>query len=372
MIDGNLVVDAVAHGYDVTAPNRAEHCPSEHYDAFGMFMHRLGHLPLESKAPGYMLTEAEFRARWSAEALASALFLESDVDIAFYHHVDYPGFFTNGVSRLDTGFELRDLAPGRVFVYGGVDSLTADRKAAFARMEEMAERGVVGFKFYPSNGTFDEGTATFRHMDYSDPEAAYPYFEKARELGVTRLAFHKAMPLGPELEGVKVGDLMNAAIAFPDLTFEIVHAGAAFLEETAFELLLAPNIYANLECSGNLIVRQPRRFAEMLGKMLQVSGGAHKLLFATGCALAHPDPIVAAFWAFEMPEDLQEGFDYPAVTPEMKAAMLGGNMLQLHGLDPAALLETVTSDSWAVRKLAEGKAGPWSAHRAAVELVSAV
>ena len=368
MIDGHLVVDAVAHGYDASSDNRAEKCPSEHFDGFGAFMHKLGHLPLESKAPGYTLTQAEFLARWTPEDLASAFFLESDVDVVFYHHVEYPGFFANGISRLDTGFQLRDLAPGRVFIYGGVDSLEADRRLAFARMEEMAERGVVGFKFYPSNGTFDEGTASFRHMDYSDPEAAYPYFEKARELGITRLAFHKAMPLGPELEGVKVGDLLNAATAFPDLTFEIVHAGHAFLEETAFELLLAPNIYANLECSGNLIVRQPRRFAEMFGKMLQVAGSHHKFLFATGCSLAHPDPIVQAFRDFQMPEDLQEGFDFPAVTPEMKADILGGNMLRLHGLDAATLEKAVTSDDWAAWR-AEGKAAPWSARRAQAGLV---
>jgi predicted TIM-barrel fold metal-dependent hydrolase len=370
MIEGKLVVDAVAHGYDVSPTNRATGCPGDNYDGFGMFMHKLGHLPLESRAPGYMLTEEEFRSRWSAEALASAFFLESDTDVVFYHHINYPGFFAGGISRLDTGLALRELAPGRVFVYGGVDSLAEDRQASFAQMEEMAAQGVTGFKFYPANGTFDEATMSFRHMKYDDPESAYPYFEKARELGVTHLAFHKAMPLGPELEGVKVGDMMNAAIAFPDLTFEIVHAGSAFLEETAFELLLAPNIYANLECSANLIVRQPRRFAEMIGKMLQTAGGHQKLLYASGCAVAHPDPILRAFHDFQMPQDLVEGFDYPELTREMKADILGGNMIALHGLDEAALRETVGSDEWAARR-AEGKVEPWAGHRARAGLVGA-
>jgi len=363
MIDGNIVIDAVAHGYDPTEPNRAEHCPKEMFDSFGSFMHKLGHSPLESREPGFRMTEQEFVCRWSAEALASAFFLESDVDLVYYHHVQYPGFCRDGISRLDTGLELRRLAPKRVFVYGSIDTLGPDPQMSFDLMEEMAELGVSGFKFYPSNGTFDESATAFRHMSYDDPETAYPYFEKARELGITRLAFHKAFPMGPAIEPVRVGDMLTAAVAFPDLTFEIVHAGWAFLEETAIELLCAPNIYANLELSAGLVVRQPRRFAEMIGKLIQL-GGHERILYGSGCALAHPDPVLRAFQAFEMPEDLIDGHDFVPVTPEMKADILGNNMARLHGIDTAAALDAIRDDGWARRRAAEGKLPPWTGRRA--------
>ena len=363
MQDGYFVIDSVAHGYDVSTANRAPQCPAEDYAAFASLMHSLGHAPIESPEPGFLLNEAEFTSQpWSAGALADAFFVESDVDVVFYHHVPISAYFLDGVSRLDTGFELQKLAPGRVFVYGGVDTFLEDRGLVFAQMEALAEAGCVGFKFYPSNGAVDVRSCQLKSMLYDSPDLVFPYFEKARSLGVTHLAFHKAMPLGPPLVGARIHDLPRAAAAFPDLTFEIVHAGWAFLEETALELMLTPNLYANLEVTGNQIIRQPRRFAHVLGTFLQF-GVVDRLLFASGCAVSHPDPVLRAFAAFEMPESLRNGYGWPEVTMEMKAAILGGNMARLHGLDVEKMKRALSDDDWA-RRRAEGKAPPWGTRRA--------
>src|SRR5581483_3111839 len=245
MLDGDLVIDATVHGFDFSTPNRSPLCDPQNFAGFQTFMHQL-HLTGESLEPGYQLTAQEYLPRVSAEALASAVFLESDVDVAFYHHVPIEGYFKDGVSPFDTGLDFRKLAENRVHVYGGVDTFQKDRGKVFALMEEHAALGVVGFKFYPSNGIVDADSRTLNVMLYDDPEYAYPFFDKARQLGITHLAFHKAYPVGPSIDAVRPGDLLAAAVAFPELTFEIVHAGWAFAEETALEMMVAPNLYANL------------------------------------------------------------------------------------------------------------------------------
>lgn len=361
MIDNGLIIDAVVHGFDVSTGNRAERCPLEQYQGFQTFLHSLAHVPLESLDPGFILELEEFVPAVSAESLAHTLFVESDIDIAFYHHVPIAGFFKDGVSPLAPGLAMRELAPNRVYIYGGVDTFVSDPQLVFEQMERHAERGAVGFKFYPSNGVVDPDTRALVTMLYDDPERAYPYFEKARELGITHLAFHKAFPMGPSVKAVDPADLLAASVAFPDLTFEIVHAGIAFLDETALELMVAPNIYANLELSGNLIVRQPRRFAEILGLLLQ-RAGADRIVFGSGCAASHPDPVIEAFKRFEMPKDLVEGYGYPEVTDEMKQAILGGNMARMHGIDIPATRELIAGDSWAKMR-AEGKRPPWELRR---------
>ena len=41
--------------------------------------------------------------------------------------------------------------------------------------------------------------------------------------------------------------MSTGAIHFPDLNFEIVHSGLAFVEETAHAIARSHNVYANLE-----------------------------------------------------------------------------------------------------------------------------
>lgn len=45
-------------------------------------------------------------------------------------------------------------------------------------------------------------------------------------------------------------DIGGAADAFPELNFEIVHGGMAFLDETGMQLSLFPNVYVNSRPRG--------------------------------------------------------------------------------------------------------------------------
>ena len=67
--------------------------------------------------------------------------------------------------------------------------------------------------------------------------------------------------------------------------------------------------------------------------------------------------------AFEMPEDLRDGYGYPELTLEIKRKILGENMAQLHGIEIEQAKSRIKDDEWS-RLRAKGKAEPWSKHRA--------
>jgi predicted TIM-barrel fold metal-dependent hydrolase len=161
-----------------------------------------------------------------------------------------------------------------------------------------------------------------------------------------------------------VDDIGVAATAFPDLTFEVVHSGWAFLEDCALQMVTHPNIYANLECVANFLVRRPTRFAHVLGTLRHYAGD-DRLLFGTGATACHPAPVLAALAAFEMPQELVDGEGYRPVDDDVKAKILGGNYLRLHGLDPAVFAERLEADP-VVRRDLDGDGlprTPWRLHR---------
>jgi hypothetical protein len=40
-----------------------------------------------------------------------------------------------------------------------------------------------------------------------------------------------------------------------------------------------------------------------------------------------------AFWEFEIPQDIIDGYGYPQLTEQAKRKILGENLLRLHGMD---------------------------------------
>ena len=364
MWNGSLVVDGVAHAYTFEDDNRLASCSPQVYNGLVDWIHGFLHTPLESREPGYLLSRAEFAANWQAEDLASVFFEESDVDVIAYHGVEIAAFFARGSSPWSIGVELKRAYPDRVLLYCPVDPLKGPSE--LERMEERhAECPVDGWKFYPTNGLVDPATSNVYSALFDDRELAFPYFEQARALGVPRVAVHKAMPVGPgPLDKDNVHDVSTAAVAFPDIQFEVVHSGWAFLEESALQLMLHPNIWANLESVANFAVRQPARFAHVLGTLLHY-GGADRIIFGTGCSVAHPQPVVEAFASFVMPEELMAGYGFPEVTDDMTRRMFGANMARLHGFDPAERAAKLAGDEWSRRRAARkaGEPSPWRAHR---------
>jgi predicted TIM-barrel fold metal-dependent hydrolase len=359
-----FVIDAVGHTYDFSADNRKPSVPVEFYDGFIGWLYGYGHEPLEKTSDGYLLSLPEWAGGWTTEELLEVFFVESGVDMVAMHAVNFYYLFERGANPWEQCVAVKQAAPERTLLYAAVDPLS-DRLAEFDKMAEAAELGINGFKFYPVSGLTD---ARNHAVSYSfADDAIYPFFEHARSLGINHLAIHKALPTGPgPNDHDRPEDVAAAASSFPDMTFEVVHSGWAFLEDCAVQMTLNANIYANLETTANAIVRMPRRFARSVGTLLSVA--PDRVLFGSGAPLTHPQPIVEAIADFEMPSDLlEEGL--PEFTDEVKADILGLNMARLHGIDVEAVKALTGNDD-----LAQARAGyladrhtPWSRKKERVE-----
>ena len=342
----SLVVDAVVHPYDLGPDNRPRGDDTQ-FRALHPFHVQSSGGPAEP----WTLTEDEFFTDFDHDALTAALFAESSVDVAIIHALPNLGFTNGGVTDVGRMAALRDRYPGRYLLYATVDTPVTD--AAIKQLEhQVTAYQVDGLKLYPA--FFFDGEALAWRLD--DEDFATPLLEAARDLGIRNVAVHKAIPVPPAPEeAFRVEDLDGALERFHDINFHAVHAGVVFLPETCQLLSRHTNFYANLESSFAYILSKPRRFAEMLGAML-AAAGPDRLLFGSGVNLVHPRPLLDAFASFEMPDDL------PALTDEIRAKILGGNVLRIHGLDTDEICRQIAGDPFEQRK-ANGLAPYWSGLR---------
>jgi len=345
-LNGALVFDSVTHAFDTRPENEKGRYAHQMNEA--NFDLQWSHMPDPYRIP----RDRYFRA-FDAETIFSAIFLESDTDLACYHQVPAFGVF-HQYSPMAVALEIKKQYPNRMYCYGAVSPLEG-RKAIEDLEQQVEDWGIIGVKMYPVD--FVDGELKSFSMD--DQEQVYPVLERCRELGVKTVAIHKSLPLGgAPMDAFRPGDVDYAAIDFPDLNFEIVHGGFAFLEETASQIHRLPNVYINLEANTMWLASQPLRFAHMLGTLLR-EGGPHKVWWGTGAMFVHPAPLLDAFENFSFAQELQEGLGYPELTDDLKRKILGENFARVHGIDLDAAAEAIKGDG--VEKLrAERRPRPWA------------
>ena len=345
-INGTFVLDSVVHGFNTTAAN-----VSSRYGKsllLSNFSFQWAMVP-----DPFRLEPLRYFQAISAEVLESILFLECDVDAAVYHTVPAWGFLRD-FSPMSVGLELKRRNPDRIFLYGGVSPLQG-KKALDDLDRQIDEWGIIGLKLYP----VDIIDGEVRVLRFDDRKLLYPILERCRKRGVKVVAVHKAMPLGAvAMDPFKNGDVDYAAIDFPDLNFEIVHSGFAFLDEAAFQIARFPNVYVGLESTATLAVRHPRKLARILGEFIMM-GGAKKLFWSSGASSPHPRPVLEAFMRLQMPAEMVEGDGYPPLTDEIKADILARNYARLHGIDLSVLKTKIAGDELS-RERSAGLAEPWS------------
>jgi uncharacterized protein len=324
MIGDAFVFDCVAHVFNFEKSN-ALGSPGE------MFSNHLYafHAALTPSGETVLPPES-FLRKWGPEEIDEMVFGQSDTDMLVAMPLPLTDLYQDGLSAWERCTELARLRPERTVFWGSVNPL--EGKNALDLMErQVKEFGAKAFKFY--NVRYDYGQPFPWRMD--DPKIAFPVFEKARELGVKVIGVHKGVPLGPQpIEHTHTWDMDGAAAAFPDINFVIYHVGLPFLDEVCWQLIRYPNLYASLAATVNFIVRAPRQFAETLGKLLFWCG-EDKIIYGSEAPIFHPQWALKAFWEFEIPEDLQQGYGYPALTEQAKRKILGENLLRLHGIDLA-------------------------------------
>lgn len=318
-----LIADAVIHAYNFDTSNFAHERYSQRF-ALGTFSHHKLWSPDEDR---YLLSEAQFLRDFDEEDVAAAVFGESPVDVAAYHATPIFDFFRDGLVSMEKGARLKEKYPERILFYAAVPLL--ERTHAMEVVEEQIRTYKIdGIKFYPA--VYSNGRTIATPIDSED--IALPVIERAADLGIVNFAVHKSIPLGPTTtDPYRMDDIVVPAARFPDLNFQIVHAGIAFTEETAMLLHRFKNVFANLEGTSGYILHKPRVFFEAIGMMAEWSS-YEQIIWASGCNLSHPRPLIERLLDGTMPPDLVEGKGCPRLDAKAKGLILGGNLARLHGL----------------------------------------
>lgn len=358
MQDDIFVIDGVTHCYDMRPENFAEPRYAEPINELqkGLF---------SAQPPGYDLDPAYTEVDYPIEDTAGILFRESRTDVAIYHPLPIY-FYKDGLSGFEKGLEAVSKWPNRfIGSYVTVDPLRPDPIGDLERQFEAVSKvsRPLGLKLYPIS-YYDGKTSPWR-MD--DPKIGFPLYDRALELGLRNVAIHKSLPLGPAPEGEAFHprDVEGAADAYPNLTFEIVHGGMSFTEESAWLFGRLPNVWLNLETFNIILMLRPTVFGELLSTLLTVTGeaGIERMFWASGANNCHPRPGLEAFMKFQFSEEQMNKNGLfaaiPQLTHEHKRAILGGNLARLYDLDIEALKAGIADDEFS-RATADGLAEPYS------------
>jgi len=331
-----FVADAVTHAYNQAESNFRVPRYAEQVADIGV--------ALEEKMPGsYRRTQETFLSDWSVADTTSTLFRESQTDFAVFHPQSIT-VFHDGLTAEAKAKRFVERNPTRTAALASIDPIGLDDpKADLTRqVEEFDPHGV---KVYPS---YWEADGTHHGFRMDDPEVAFPLWEHVADLGLDVVAVHKAFPFGAvPMESYKVGDVEEAAASFPDLTFEIVHGGISFAEETGWQIARHPNVYVNLELTLAEIATSQASFADTLEELLYGGGKAavDKLLWGTGAPHFHPQLLLERFWEYDFPE--MESFSGPfQLTQADKRKILGENFAEAHGFDIEELKAGMADDEY--------------------------
>jgi predicted TIM-barrel fold metal-dependent hydrolase len=317
-----IVFDGVAHVFNFEKKNALG-------SAGEMFINHLYafHATLTPEGQPVMPAE-EFLRQWTVEDIDEMVYNNSSTDMLCAMPLPLTDLFRDGLSPWEECAELASRNPDRTVFWGSVNPLEG-RRALDLMERQVGEFGAKAFKFY--NVRYDYGRPFPWRMD--DPQVAFPVFEKAQELGVNLIGVHKGVPLGPQpIEATQTWDMDGAAANFPDINFVIFHVGLPFIDEVCWQLIRHPNLYASIAATINFVVRAPRQFAETLGKLLFWCG-EDKIIYGSEAPIWQPQWALEAFWDFQLPQDLVEGYGYPQLTEQAKRKILGENLLRLHGMD---------------------------------------
>lgn len=351
MIDDVFVIDAITHTYNLEASNMADNMFAEGLRSL------FWRFATGWQTEEYHLPQEVYETDWTPEMLTEVAFLESQTDMGATHNLSLYSWFHDGLVSFEKIAEIAERWPDRFFIYLGVDPFSGVKACIEdVKIQKETIPSAVGLKLYPDRV---DPLGRFR---LDDPYLAFPILEAAEEAGIRTIAVHKAIPNGPvPMEPYSVEDVDAAAIAFPDLNFEIVHAGMAFLEETAMAIGRFPNVYANLEITGQYAVHMPDWFDEIMG-MLLYWGGPEKILHSTGNLLFHPQPQIEALWNYQISEKSQQKYQLSPLTKEDKRLILGANYARIVGFDIEEGKRKIQNDEFAQRVQANGGLRPPYSH----------
>ncbi len=294
--------------------------------------------------------------RLSAPAWAACVFGGSETSVALLTSTPgEPGRNVIDNADIAAAREIMDRYAGTGRVLGHTIVHPNIGPSELDRMEQWRdELRPSGWKVYT---LWDPPGSPGQGWFLDDEQTGIPFLERVSALGPPIVCAHKGIG-GPIPSTAPAAasprDVGPAAALFPGIQFVVYHSGYdpdptgeegahdADPERGVSRLVtslatagIAPgsNVWAELGSTWFLMLRRPHEAAHVLGKLL-LAVGPDRILWGTDSVwYGPPQSLVDAFRTFTIPESMQERFGYPALTPAIKTAILGGNATRLYGID---------------------------------------
>jgi predicted TIM-barrel fold metal-dependent hydrolase len=317
--------------------------------------------------------------RLSGAMWAAHLFGESETNVALLTSV--PGRSHENVLTNQEIASCRDLVDRysgtrrvltHTIVHPNLGTAEIERVAAWS--EELHPAGWKVYTLWDPPEALAPG-AVGQGWFLDDEVVGLPFLEAVRRSGPRIVCAHKGIG-APVPHASPAGssprDIGPVARLYPDLTFVVYHSGyevdpdgeeGPYSEEDrnhGVNRLIASledcgigtgsNVYAELGTTWYLALRRPREAAHVLGKLLAAVGEDRILWGTDSIWYGSPQPLIDAFWGFQIPSEMQAKFGYPPLTAEIKQKILWRNAASLYGVadeDLRAAVSPVDPDALA-------------------------
>jgi uncharacterized protein len=347
-----FIVDGVVHWANLLPNNRRRSREWEKALDFGYSYH-------EKTAPArYRLTKEQYMRNWNVEESMDVCLLESPTDILVHHSTPLYYAYWDGLMSNEKGANMKGAYPDRTIWYAAIDMFDP-LPVVKAKIDEVMAQGADGLKLYPTR--MDLETQKTSHWLMDDPDKAMPVFEYARAAGCRHIAIHKLLEYtGPETPALGIADMYKVAAAFPDVTWDLVHAGWALLEQTVELMRRHENVTAVLEGPMFWLVYDTPRFHQMMDVfMTQVD--VDRIIFSTAAVRVHPYWQIARMIDYQAPPGARW-----RITDAQKRKILGENAARIYGIDIATRRRAIANDRWSRALREQGLREPYLVQRSQV------
>lgn len=240
----------------------------------------------------------------------------------------------------------------RLLIHGRVNP---NQEGDLEAMDELASKHrIAAWKTYTQYGPGGKGF-------FLDDKPGIALIEKARSLGIKKVAVHKGLSFGPQsYEHSTCVDVGRVAKRFPDVAFLIYHSGyvqgqkegpydpkktdgidALVTSLVSNGVKPGSNVYAELGSTWRFLMRDPDSAAHGLGKLLKYCGESNVLWGTDSIWYGSPQDQIQAFRTFQISAELRDKHGYPEMTSALRAKIFGLNALKVYSIPDDVLRKHV-------------------------------
>ena len=336
--------------------------------------------------------EPDLKSCIDAQAYLQHIFLESDTTLAVLSGFPAPlctdGRRTGCGNPLDNDamWKSRDrfnaIANSQRVINHCQVNPTDNLDLQLAIMERVKnEHNCWGFKSYPE---WSPDLKPGWMLD--DPNSGIPMIEKARALDSKIICVHKGIVFPTwDRNASDPKDVGIVANMYPDVSFLVYHSaieidgagegvynpnntmGTDRLCRTAEQNnLKGKNMYAELGSVWAQVMNAPEKAQHVIGKLLKYLG-EDNVVWGSECVwLGSPQPQIEAFRTFQISQEFQDMYGYPALTPQVKAKVFGLNAAKIYKVNPDEVRCKIRQTSLArIKDIMDGELGErrWAFHQ---------